>query len=117
MITARTDVVGSLLRPPELIEARNYLRTGDISAAKFKQIEDRAVDGAIDAQIAAGLDVITDGEMRRESFQSQMVEAIGGFGEYTIDAFLWGEWHGDEEVGDRSLERPTQLGVVEPLFG
>lgn len=115
MLNARTDVVGSLLRPPELIEARNYHRAGDLSDAAFKEIEDRAVDGAIEAQKLAGLDVITDGEMRRESFQSQMTEAIGGFGDYTIDAFLWGNWHGDEEVGDKSVERPTQLGVVEQL--
>jgi 5-methyltetrahydropteroyltriglutamate--homocysteine methyltransferase len=116
MLTARTDVVGSLLRPPELIEARNYFHAGTISEAAFKKIEDKAVDGAIEAQEAAGLDVVTDGEMRRESFQSQMTEAIGGFGEYTIDAFLWGNWHGDEVVGDKSVERPTQLGVKEALY-
>lgn len=115
MLTARTDVVGSLLRPPELLEARNYHRAGELSHAAFKEIEDRAVDGAIEAQEAAGLDVVTDGEMRRESFQSQMTEAIAGFGEYTIDAFLWGDWHGDQSVGDKSIERPTQIGVVEPL--
>lgn len=115
MLTARTDVVGSLLRPQELLEARNYYRAGELSHAAFKEIEDRAVDGAIEAQEAAGLDVVTDGEMRRESFQSQMTEAIGGFGEYTIDAFLWGDWHGDQSVGDKSVERPTQLGVTEQL--
>ena len=116
MLKARTDVVGSLLRPPELIAARNYYAAGEIGPAQFKDVEDRAVDGVIDAQEAAGLDVITDGEMRRESFQSQMTEAIGGFGEYTIDAFLWGNWHGDDQVGDKQVERPTQMGVVEPLW-
>src|SRR3712207_9486844 len=50
--------------------------------------------------------------MRRKSFQSQMVEAVEGFGEHTIDAYLWGEWHGDEAVGDRSVERPATMGVV-----
>ena len=115
MHIARTDVVGSLLRPPELIEARNYYQAGEISHAAFKQVEDRAVNGAIEAQEAAGLDIVTDGEMRRESFQSQMTESIAGFGEHTIDAFLWGDWHGDDAVADKSVERPTQLGVVEPL--
>jgi 5-methyltetrahydropteroyltriglutamate--homocysteine methyltransferase len=116
MLMARTDVVGSLLRPPDLIQARNYYQAGQMSHAEFKRVEDRAVDGAIEAQEVAGLEVVTDGEMRRESFQSQMTEAIGGFGEYTIDAFLWGDWHGDDEVGDKRVERPTQLGVVDQLW-
>ncbi len=81
MITARADVVGSLLRPPELLEARRRLAEGGISAPEFKRVEDRAVDWAISLQERAGLPVVTDGEMRRESFQSQMVEAVEGFGE------------------------------------
>jgi 5-methyltetrahydropteroyltriglutamate--homocysteine methyltransferase len=114
-ITARADVVGSLLRPPELLEARRRFAEGGISAAEFKRAEDRAVDWAISLQERAGLPVVTDGEMRRESFQSQMVDAVEGFGEHTIDAYLWGEWHGDEAVGDRTVERPATLGVVSKL--
>jgi 5-methyltetrahydropteroyltriglutamate--homocysteine methyltransferase len=115
VITARADVVGSLLRPPELLEARRRLAEGEISAPEFKRVEDRAVDWAITLQERAGLPVVTDGEMRRESFQSQMVEAVEGFGEHTIDAYLWGEWHGDEAVGERTIERPATLGVVGKL--
>jgi 5-methyltetrahydropteroyltriglutamate--homocysteine methyltransferase len=115
MITARADVVGSLLRPPELLEARRRFAEGGISAAEFKRAEDRAVDWAISLQERAGLPVVTDGEMRRESFQSQMVDAVEGFGERTIDAYLWGEWHGDEAVGDKTVERPATLGVVSKL--
>ncbi len=115
MITARADVVGSLLRPPELLEARRRFARGEISAAEFKRVEDRAVDWAISLQERAGLPVVTDGEMRRESFQSQMVEAVEGFGEHTIDAYLWGEWRGHEAVGDRSVERPATMGVVGKL--
>src|ERR671938_438349 len=111
MITARADVVGSLLRPPELLEARRRFAEGGISAAEFKRAEDRAVDWAISLQERAGLPVVTDGEMRRESFQSQMVEAVEGFGEHDMDAWLWGEWHGDEAVGDKTTERPLTLGV------
>jgi 5-methyltetrahydropteroyltriglutamate--homocysteine methyltransferase len=115
VITARADVVGSLLRPPELLAARRSFAEGGISAAEFKRAEDRAVDRAISLQERAGLSVVTDGEMRRESFQSQMVEAVDGFGEHTVDAFLWGEWHGGEAVGDRTIERPATLGVVAKL--
>ncbi len=102
MITAHADVVGSLLRPPELLKAQKDLAAGLITKAQFKTIEDRVVDDAIALQEEAGLEVITDGEMRRLSFQSQMTQAVEGFGEWDIDAFLWGEWHGDDAVADWS---------------
>ncbi len=115
MIVAHTDVVGSLLRPPELLKARDELDANRITHADFKAIEDRAVNEAIALQEDAGLEIVTDGEMRRLSFQSQMTEAVDGFGEFDIDAFLWGEWHGDESVGDWNLKRPKNLGVVSKL--
>lgn len=111
MITAHTDVVGSMLRPPELLKAREDVAEGRITQAEFKAVEDKAVDDAVVLQEEAGIDVVTDGEMRRLSFQSQLPEAVEGFGRWDIDAFLWGDWHGEEEIGDWSRERPTQLGV------
>lgn len=115
MITVHADVVGSLLRPPELVKAQQDVADGLISQAAFKKIEDWAVDGAVALQEEAGLDVVTDGEMRRLSFQSQMPAAVAGFGEYDIDAFLWGDWYGDESIGDWSKGRPQKLGVVDKL--
>lgn len=115
MITVRADTVGSLLRPPWLFKARQEVAAGAISDSAFKAIEDRAVDEAVSLQEEAGLEVVSDGEMRRQSFQSQMTEAVQGFGEYSSDAFLWGHWHGDEEVGNWSLSRPASLGVVGKL--
>ncbi|MCZ6632180.1 MAG: hypothetical protein O7G87_02165 [bacterium] len=115
MIAAHTDVVGSLLRPDWLLKARQDVEKGTLSSAEFKTLEDRAVDGAVSLQEAAGLDVITDGEMRRTSFQSQMTEAVDGFGDHTLNAFLWGDWHGDETAGNHRLERPTDLGVIKKL--
>jgi len=110
VITARTDVVGSLLRPPKLLEARERLARAELSPAAFKAVEDEAVDEALRLQDEAGLDVVTDGEMRRLSFQSQLTEAVEGFGDWDLDAFLWGEWR-SEEVGDRTVERPP-IAVV-----
>jgi 5-methyltetrahydropteroyltriglutamate--homocysteine methyltransferase len=113
VLLARTDVVGSLLRPPELLEARERFDGGKLSHAAFKEIEDRAVDDALALQEDAGLDVVTDGEMRRLSFQSQLPAAVEGFGAWDLDAFLWGEWHSDE-LGDLSVERPP-IAVVDTL--
>lgn len=115
MITAHSDVVGSLLRPPALLQAREDVAAGRITQAAFKVIEDSAVDEAITLQEAAGLDVLTDGEMRRLSFQSQLPDAVEGFGEWDIDAFLWGDWQGDEQVGDKNTARPRRLGATGTL--
>jgi 5-methyltetrahydropteroyltriglutamate--homocysteine methyltransferase len=113
VLEARTDVVGSLLRPPELLDAQERYAHGELTAAEFKRVEDRAVDEAIRLQEEAGLAVVTDGEMRRLSFQSQMTTAVEGFGEWDLDAFLWGEWHSGE-IGDLVVERPP-LAVVGKL--
>jgi methionine synthase II (cobalamin-independent) len=116
MVTAHTDVVGSLLRPPELLEARERFDRGELPPPEFKRIEDAAVDDAVRLQEDAGLDVVTDGEMRRLSFQSGLPDAVDGFGDVPLDAYLWGEWHGDDQVGDRTTARPARLGVHEPLL-
>src|SRR4030095_15281620 len=65
---ARSDVVGSLLRPSYLREVRQGVREGRVSAAELHAVEDRAVLEAIALQEAAGLDVISDGELRRQSW-------------------------------------------------
>ncbi len=65
---ARSDVVGSLLRPAYLREVRQGVREGRVSAAELHAVEDRAVREAIALQEAAGLDVISDGELRRQSW-------------------------------------------------
>jgi 5-methyltetrahydropteroyltriglutamate--homocysteine methyltransferase len=105
VLESRTDVVGSLLRPPELLEARKQHEAGELTPSEFKHVEDAAVDAALRLQEEAGLDVVTDGEMRRLSFQSQLTEAVEGFGEWDLDAFLWGEWQSDV-LGEMKVERP-----------
>jgi 5-methyltetrahydropteroyltriglutamate--homocysteine methyltransferase len=64
VIVAHTDVVGSLLR-----------LGGEIGPPEFKRVEDAAVAEATRLQEGIGLAVVTDGEMRRLSFQSQLTEA------------------------------------------
>jgi 5-methyltetrahydropteroyltriglutamate--homocysteine methyltransferase len=110
VIAPHADVVGSLLRPTELLEAQQKHAAAAIGGADFEKIEDTAVDRAVALQEAAGLQVVTDGEMRRQSFQSQMTSAVSGFGEFTLDAFLWGEWH--DESGVVRKPRPSRLEVT-----
>jgi 5-methyltetrahydropteroyltriglutamate--homocysteine methyltransferase len=79
MATFRTEGIGSLLRPAWLVTARADADAGRLSPADFKRVEDRAVDEAVAVQEAAGLDVVTDGELRRYAFFGHMIEALAGF--------------------------------------
>ena len=72
------DVIGSLLRPRYLSEARAALAAGRISNTEFKRIEDRAVDQAIAMQEGCGLDVVNDGELRRFSFLDHLLGDMEG---------------------------------------
>jgi len=102
-MTIRSDVVGSLLRPAFLVEARQALEAGRLGAAAFKRIEDRAVDEAIRLQEDAGLDVVTDGELRRYAFFGHLVEALEGFDKFGGWAIQFRDEQGEELVFKRPV--------------
>ena len=104
----RSDVIGSLLRPSFLIDAQGRRERGEISAAEFKAAEDRAVDEAVRLQEAAGLDVVTDGEMRRYAFYGHLVDALEGFDKFGG----WGITFRDDAGHEARLRRPV---VVDKL--
>ncbi len=104
----KSEVVGSLLRPAYLADARKQFESGQISAADFKAIEDQAVNEAIALQETAGIDVITDGEMRRYAFYGHLIEALEGFDKYGGWAIPFTDETGEQLV----LKRPV---VVERL--
>jgi methionine synthase II (cobalamin-independent) len=74
----RADVVGSMLRPPQLVDARRAYRGGRLSAEDYRSLEDAAVDDAVRIQEDAGVDVVTDGEMRRDIFFDFFVSGMDG---------------------------------------
>jgi len=78
----RSDTVGSLLRPAYLKEARDLYADHQLDDVSFKAIEDRAVDECVDLQIRAGMEVITDGEVRRYAFFGHLIDAVEGFDKY-----------------------------------
>jgi 5-methyltetrahydropteroyltriglutamate--homocysteine methyltransferase len=75
----RTDVVGSLLRPTAVREARVALDEGKIAVEALHAIEDDAVRAAVREQENIGLDVISDGEIRRLNFQDSFGAAVEGY--------------------------------------
>jgi 5-methyltetrahydropteroyltriglutamate--homocysteine methyltransferase len=77
--TIRTDIVGSLLRPVFLKEARVRCDEGNIDAHELRAIENQAVRDAVRLQETAGLDVVSDGEMRRLNFQDSFGASVEGY--------------------------------------
>jgi 5-methyltetrahydropteroyltriglutamate--homocysteine methyltransferase len=108
MFRARSDVVGSLLRPQYLLAAREQYEQGELDPSAFKTIEDRAVGEAVALQEAAGLDVVTDGEMRRYAFFGHLAEALEGFDKFGG----WSITFHDSEGHEAAVRRPV---VVDKL--
>jgi 5-methyltetrahydropteroyltriglutamate--homocysteine methyltransferase len=109
MSNYRTDVVGSLLRPAYLKEARAEYEAGKLTAPAFKQIEDRAVDEAIALQERAGVAVLTDGEMRRYAFYGHLIDAVEGYDKYGGWAIPFRDEAGEELV----LQRPVVVSKLQ----
>jgi len=104
----RSDVVGSLLRPSYLKEARERYEKGQISPSEFKSLEDRAVDEAVELQKSAGLEVLTDGEMRRYAFFGHLIDAVEGFDKFGGWAIAFRNEQGDEMI----LPRPVVVSKL-----
>ena len=75
----RNDVVGSLLRPPELKHARQGYDEGKLSLGDLRRVEDQEIRGAVRLQEELGLAVVTDGEYRRLNFQDSFGESVSGY--------------------------------------
>ena len=120
----RADVVGSLLRPEYLREARDVARTGSLDAGELHALEDRAVLEAIALQESAGIQAITDGEFRRTGWiafipmvEDPLFEApVSGF-EFLNAASGWrGLWKtGAGDPADTSALPPEEPFVTRRL--
>src|SRR5581483_7917182 len=74
----RADHVGSLLRPPELLRAREEFAAGQLTAEQLRAVEDRAITEVVAMQRDVGLQDATDGEFRRASWHMDFIYQIGG---------------------------------------
>lgn len=81
----RADMVGSLLRPVPLREARLAHAAGTLDAARLRAVEDEAIIQAIADQKAAGLRAVTDGEYRRAFWHFDFLARLGGVEMYESD--------------------------------
>ena len=104
----RSDVVGSLLRPAYLKAARERHEANQITDSEFKSVEDRAVDEAVELQQRAGLEILTDGEMRRYAFFGHLIDAVEGFDKLGGWAIPFRNEKGEEMV----LPRPVVVSKL-----
>lgn len=74
----RADHVGSLLRPPELLRAREDFSAGRIDAEQLRAVEDEAIRAVVKMQRDVGLQSATDGEFRRASWHMDFIYQLGG---------------------------------------
>jgi 5-methyltetrahydropteroyltriglutamate--homocysteine methyltransferase len=116
MGTPRAHVVGSLLRPRYLLDARDQHAAGTISAEELAGLEDAAVDAAVALQEACGIDVITDGEQRRGVYFDSLSAAVSGItsvevgSSEVLDATVGDKaWH---SVDDESDLAPLEAQVL-----
>ncbi|MGO9883491.1 MAG: 5-methyltetrahydropteroyltriglutamate--homocysteine S-methyltransferase [Solirubrobacteraceae bacterium] len=107
----RADHVGSLLRPPELSQARARFKAGEIDAEALRAIEDEAILGVIALQRNAGLQTVTDGEFRRTSWHMDFIYSLGGIEQSEAET-IHVHFHGEQGEYDYS---PPAMRVAAPV--
>ena len=114
----RADHVGSLLRPPALLRAREDAAAGRITADELHAVEDEAIVEAVRMQQEVGLQGVTDGEFRRGSWHMDFIYALDGIS--TADDKVRVSFHneqGDIEFMAAAAHVDGKVGVSETIFG
>ena len=114
----RADHVGSLLRPPSLLDARAEFEAGRIDAEALRAIEDDAIRDAIKLQESVGLQSVTDGEFRRATWHMDFIYEIAGV--QKADRSMKSVFHnegGDIEFTPAAIRVSGKLGMDHTIFG
>jgi 5-methyltetrahydropteroyltriglutamate--homocysteine methyltransferase len=114
----RADHVGSLLRPPELLEAREDFAAQRISADELRAVEDEAIREVVRMQEEIGLESATDGEFRRTSWHMDFIYQLDGVD--PADEQIKVKFHneqGDVEFTTAALRVHGRVGLSNTIFG
>ncbi len=114
----RADHVGSLLRPPQLLQAREAAKRNEISAQQLREIEDRSILEVVRMQENIGLQGVTDGEFRRSSWHMDFLYQVGGVTK--VQDNLSVRFHnekGDIEFTPAALRVTGKLELKQCIFG
>jgi 5-methyltetrahydropteroyltriglutamate--homocysteine methyltransferase len=101
----RADHVGSLLRPPGLLRARDDFTAGRITAEALHEVEDEAIRDVVARQQEIGLQAATDGEFRRASWHMDFIYRLGGIGQAS-----------DENIAVRFTNEQGQIEFAPPAL-
>jgi 5-methyltetrahydropteroyltriglutamate--homocysteine methyltransferase len=114
----RADHVGSLLRPPALLEARARRAAGDISAAELREVEDAAIRDVVRMQESVGLQSATDGEFRRTSWHMDFIYSLGGIDptDEKLKVHFRNE-EGELDFESAALSVHDRISLPETVFG
>jgi 5-methyltetrahydropteroyltriglutamate--homocysteine methyltransferase len=115
----RADHVGSLLRPPGLLRAREDREAGRITQDQLREVEDQAVLDIVRLQEEAGLQAATDGEFRRGEWHSDFVHRLGGIREGRVTGIVRGRGRDGEEAAyeAHATEVTGKVHLRETIFG
>jgi methionine synthase II (cobalamin-independent) len=109
----RADHVGSLLRPAELLQAR----TKGIAGEELRRMEEKFIVGVFKRQQEIGLDIFTDGELRRRNFMSDFVDAVSGFDTANAVTRSWSGTSSSTPVSSVTGIVTEKLRQIKPLTG
>ncbi len=104
--------VGSLLRPSWLLEGRLAHQQGRLAAEELRELEDRAALEAIDLQREAGIEVFTDGEVRRGTWMAGLLESTGGVVPAELAPVIWHRDGGTASAEETSFDAVAASGKV-----
>jgi 5-methyltetrahydropteroyltriglutamate--homocysteine methyltransferase len=114
----RADHVGSLLRPPELLDARAKHAAGEIDDAELRGVEDEAIADVVRMQRDVGLRTATDGEFRRATWHMDFIYAIDGISKVTDENIVvhFTNADGTLDFTPAGLHVDGPLSIDRPIF-
>jgi 5-methyltetrahydropteroyltriglutamate--homocysteine methyltransferase len=114
----RADHVGSLLRPPALLRAREDLAAGRITAGELRSVEDDAISAVVRMQEEVGLQSATDGEFRRTSWHMDFIYQLGGIdpADQKLTVQFFNE-SGSLEFTSAALRVHDRVTLADTIFG
>jgi 5-methyltetrahydropteroyltriglutamate--homocysteine methyltransferase len=113
----RADHVGSLLRPPELLNAREDFAAGRLSPEELRVVEDDAIRAVVRMQHDVGLQSATDGEFRRGSWHMDFIYELGGIEKVDGDISVkFRNEHGEIEYKPAAIHVGERVHLKQPIF-
>jgi 5-methyltetrahydropteroyltriglutamate--homocysteine methyltransferase len=113
----RADHVGSLLRPPELLKAREEFAAGRIAPDELRAAEDAAIRDVVNMQRGVGLQSATDGEFRRASWHMDFIHQLGGIEKAPSDLKVrFRNEQGELEYTPAALHVAERVHLDHPIF-